>query len=366
MDGVPMKTPQAATVQEVKDDVKVKESNYLTILQETEYEFSLENWVLTGLQSGFTTHQRPQPSSSSSSGLQPSCPPYWMIFSSPQQSCLASHPSSDFWEPSPRQRSRSLSPVVLHSKFRMSVSDEEEEGLTQEPKTSVLSEEKRPDVLCKAGQKKVQRAFVPDLLNPPACLSSLPHQRRKNLRQCSLSGIDGSTHHSPNRSSSSSQRAPDTRVTVGDHTMHLRQNSCGSPPAPPPNQSLNSSVSDCSAELFSALSPEEKELLGAITARGYPLHTAIIALQRTGRQTPEKILRYLVARDHLCQLGYDTVQVEEALEMFQNCETKAEEFLHLLSQFIEMGFQQNTIKEVLLVHENHLEQALEELMMRVA
>lgn len=45
---------------------------------------------------------------------------------------------------------------------------------------------------------------------------------------------------------------------------------------------------------------------------------------------------------------------------------QAEEFLHLLSQFNEMGFQQNTIKEVLLVHENHRERALEELMMRVA
>jgi hypothetical protein len=31
-----------------------------------------------------------------------------------------------------------------------------------------------------------------------------------------------------------------------------------------------------------------------------------------------------------------------------------------------MGFQQNAIKEVLLVHENHGERALEELMMRVA
>lgn len=29
-----------------------------------------------------------------------------------------------------------------------------------------------------------------------------------------------------------------------------------------------------------------------------------------------------MACDHLCQLGYDIAQVEEALEMFQNCETK--------------------------------------------
>lgn len=35
-----------------------------------------------------------------------------------------------------------------------------------------------------------------------------------------------------------------------------------------------------------------------------------------------QILSYLVASEHLCELGYDECQVEEALEMFQNCETK--------------------------------------------
>lgn len=44
--------------------------------------------------------------------------------------------------------------------------------------------------------------------------------------------------------------------------------------------------------------------------------------------------------------------------------SQASEFLFLLAQFCEMGFQQSTIKEVLLVHENHKERALEELMTR--
>lgn len=35
-----------------------------------------------------------------------------------------------------------------------------------------------------------------------------------------------------------------------------------------------------------------------------------------------QLLHYLVACDHLCQLGYETALVEEALEMFQNCEAK--------------------------------------------
>lgn len=35
-----------------------------------------------------------------------------------------------------------------------------------------------------------------------------------------------------------------------------------------------------------------------------------------------QILSYLMACDHLCQLGHDMAQVEEALEIFQNSETK--------------------------------------------
>lgn len=40
---------------------------------------------------------------------------------------------------------------------------------------------------------------------------------------------------------------------------------------------------------------------------------------------------------------------------------QAGEFLHLWEQFSDMGFQQDRIKEVLLVHGNRREQALEEL-----
>ncbi|XP_034383906.1 ubiquitin-associated protein 1-like [Cyclopterus lumpus] len=333
MDGVPLKMPQGAS-QEVHEDVEVMVPDYLSRLQDTEYEFSLENWVLTGLQSGFTSHHRPP--LSSSSGLQPSCPPYWMMFSSPQQSRLASRHCSDFWEPNPRQRSHSLNPAVLRTKLLISDSEDD------------------------ASERKAQRAFVPDLLNPPACLSSLPHQRRKNLRQYSLSVLDTSEQHGPNSppsNTTSISRAPTTRANTVDMLPSMNNHN---------TTHMKSSGLDSSAELLSALSPEERELLGAITARGYPLRTAIIALQKTGRQTPDQILSYLVACDHLCQLGYEVALVEEALEMFQNCETKAEEFLHLLGQFNEMGFQQSAIKEVLLVHENHRERALEELMMRVA
>ena len=53
-------------------------------------------------------------------------------------------------------------------------------------------------------------------------------------------------------------------------------------------------------------------------------------------------------------------------QLMLNILFQAAEFLRLLTQFNEMGFQQSAIKEVLLVHENHRERALEELMTRMA
>lgn len=184
-----------------------------------QYEFSVENWVLTGLQSGFTSQQRPQ-RSPSSSGLQPSCPPYWMMFSSPQQSRLASRHSSDFWEPNPRQRSHSLNSAVLRTKFTISDSEDEEESTAQkaqmcEPVTGRLVGES-PAAICQRDQRKAQKAFIPDLLNPPACLSSLPHQRRKNLRQSSLSVLEMCMQHDCNTDSQdqspSSHRSSNSRI----------------------------------------------------------------------------------------------------------------------------------------------------------
>ncbi|XP_037550192.1 ubiquitin-associated protein 1-like [Nematolebias whitei] len=296
MDGVPLKMPQVPALQEV-NDVTVTLPDYLSILQETEYEFSLENWVLTGLQNGFTIHQQqPQPSSSSSSsssGLLPSCPPYWMMFSSPQQSRLASRHSSDFWEPNPRQRSNSLNPAVLRAKFTISDSEEEGENPTQEVKMDASekagSGSARSAVFCQNGRWETQKAFVPDLLSPLSCLSSLPHQRRKNLRQCSLSVMDWTPQQefdtlSRTQSSSSLGAANTVHATTSNQNPHNMM------PRRPESRRTPDTTSavDSFAELLSALSPEERELLGAVTARGYPLHTAIIALQRTGQQTPDQ------------------------------------------------------------------------------
>uniref|UniRef100_A0A8B9EWE6 Ubiquitin associated protein 1 like n=1 Tax=Amazona collaria TaxID=241587 RepID=A0A8B9EWE6_9PSIT len=124
------------------------------------------------------------------------------------------------------------------------------------------------------------------------------------------------------------------------------------PPASAPAQPLSScrSQPDPATDLLSALSQEERDLIEPVI--------------KTGRQSLSQFLSYLSACDRLLKQGYEEGQVEEAMEMFQYSEKEAAEFLRLLSQFNDMGFQQNEIKEVLLLCGNQREKALEELVMK--
>ncbi|XP_067161370.1 ubiquitin-associated protein 1-like [Apteryx mantelli] len=162
--------------------------------------------------------------------------------------------------------------------------------------------------------------------------------------------------------------APSSAASIPPITKHkptvasLSPYAClppASAPARPPGS--HRAHPDSAADLLSALSQEERDLIEPVIALGYPAHKAILTLQKTGKQSLSQFLGYLRACDRLLKQGYEEGQVEEAMEMFQYSEKKAAEFLHLLAQFHDMGFQQNEIKEVLLLCENHREKALEEL-----
>ncbi|XP_057199781.1 ubiquitin-associated protein 1-like isoform X1 [Triplophysa rosa] len=378
LDEVPLKMP-LGFLEEAKEEVKlitapeISVPDYLKILQDTEYVFSLENWVLTDLQSGYQT-LGPRCEQTAT------CPPYWMMFSSPQESRLASRWSSDFWEPNPRPRSRSLNAAhyrAMKDRVKFTISDSEDEEFNEEDGTANSEPRQGGSGLPREalGLKDLNTCGSSDFLNLPSPFG-LSTQSGGTVRQSSLCKTRRNLQRSQRTAghprvsfaSSNDHAQSECISTLGRNKQTTKARGSSPPPAVAPSRPLHSHTAslDSSVELLSALSPEERELLAAVTERGYPLRTAIIALQKKGRQSPEQILRYLVACDRLCELGYDEAQVEEALEMFQNCETKAEEFLHLLVQFNEMGFQQNAIKEVLLVHENHRERALEELMTRVA
>ncbi|XP_078283438.1 ubiquitin-associated protein 1 isoform X2 [Rhinoraja longicauda] len=121
---------------------------------------------------------------------------------------------------------------------------------------------------------------------------------------------------------------------------------------------------DSTADLLLALSQREQDLIQPLMRQGYPISRVIWAIQNIGQGSTQQILKYLRTQDRLCMEGYKERLVEEAMEIFQNSEEKAKEFLTLMTQFDEMGFQHEDIKEVLLIHNNHRERALEELVTR--
>ncbi|XP_039470147.1 ubiquitin-associated protein 1-like [Oreochromis aureus] len=352
-----------------------------------QYGFNLERWILTG--------QQPVCQA-------PSCPPYWLMFSSPKESHRVTSRSSDQRAPNPRPRSNSLNSADAHwlrhrtVKFLVSDSDDED-GYHEDNEMS--STEDAPHLI--KGRERPRSASLKDPISrvKDMHLGASPHDCKTGSAQ-SFRGHRGMSspqecrqplrvleQHRSQQASPLPQGQKNIKKRQRSSGRKLSQNTPPAGPSPPRQQQrpssagpvlknrrkkvLTSGVSrgvffDCAAELLTALSQEERELLETITEKGYPLRTAILALQKTGYRSPEKVLKYLVTCDRLCQLGYDQAQVEEALEMFQNCESKAAEFLRLLAQFNEMGFQQSAIKEVLLVHENHRERALEELMTRMA
>lgn len=161
--------------------------------------------MLTGLQGGFFQQQCGGCEVTPPSGLLPSCPPYWMLFSTSQQL------SADIWETNPRQRSYSLNPATLCTKPVLSDSQPQVAPAADKAKKSTdgnCAMEAFPiGAPRQRGQRNRQKAFVPDFLNPPTCLSSLPHQRRKNLRQCSLSELEVTKQQDSKKESQTSQQS---------------------------------------------------------------------------------------------------------------------------------------------------------------
>ncbi|XP_048338164.1 ubiquitin-associated protein 1-like [Sphaerodactylus townsendi] len=201
------------------------------------------------------------------------------------------------------------------------------------------------------------------------------HQRTRsyrNLKYRSVSNASsvGTFNPTPPSTPRGTQRPLTAAGSIPPIQMHKPTVAALSPyPCLPPTPGARPSLSshgthpDSTADLLSALSQEERDLIEPVLALGYPPRRAILALQKTGRQSLGQFLSYLSACDKLLKQGYEEAQVEEAMEMFQNPE-KAAEFLHLLAQFNDMGFQQADIKEVLLLCENQGDNALEELMTR--
>lgn len=69
----------------------------------------------------------------------------------------------------------------------------------------------------------------------------------------------------------------------------LSPHTCLPPPGQEPQPLATHRLHPDSADLLSALSQEEQDLIGPVVALGYPLHRAIMALQKTGRQSLSQV-----------------------------------------------------------------------------
>ncbi|KAG8440747.1 hypothetical protein GDO86_006475 [Hymenochirus boettgeri] len=211
---------------------------------------------------------------------------------------------------------------------------------------------------------EVTNKRIAALVHPHKCLTEsgrLPqnhHSRHKHQSQ--LFSLNPSQSYSSCCCCHS--KRPNSAGSIPPIQSHKPTTNCLSPyTCLPPTRHHRS---DSSGDLLLAFSQEERDIMKSLTSLGYPLRRAMIAMQKMGGQNLEQVLGYLGATDRLCKVGYEEALVEEAMEMFQNSETKAAEYLRLLLQFHDMGFQQDDIKEVLLVYDNHRDRSLEELMSR--
>ncbi|XP_027763223.1 ubiquitin-associated protein 1-like [Empidonax traillii] len=116
-------------------------------------------------------------------------------------------------------------------------------------------------------------------------------------------------------------------------------------------------------ELQQALSASERQCVETVVNMGYAPEDVLKAMKKKG-QNIDQVLDYLFVHGQLCEKGFDPLLVEAALEMHQRSEEKITELLQLMSQFKEMGFELKDIKEVLLLHNNDQQNALEDLMAR--
>ncbi|CAL8291595.1 unnamed protein product [Boreogadus saida] len=362
------------------------------ILRDTKYDFALERRVLIGYEPGYQRREAWPASLVQRLPKPPSCPPFSMMFSGLQEGPWAG--------PRRTTRSHSLNAADIRrlhprtARFRI-LDPDDEAGYSEDDEGSSTDDGVRRFV-ARERSSSCSPKDTPPRFRELHAGSSAPHCRHQGQAR-PLSASSGRRQPAPEQSlhggsppCPGGKHCRKKQASLGSVNKKYAagggaQSVCGSQvrPQQPRPSSAGSTVKshrqktprgvgprgvsfDHSEELLSALGEDERELLGAVTRKGFPLRKAILALQKTASRNPEQILSYLGATSHLCELGYEESQVEEALEMFQNSESKAAEFLRVLTQFQEMGFQQSAIKEVLLVHENNRERALEELMTHTA
>ncbi|XP_051012626.1 ubiquitin-associated protein 1-like [Acomys russatus] len=371
LDDVPFKVPKGFVMDTEPDPApELSVLDCRELLLGSMYDFSLERKALFWVEAAT---QGPFPHQSNDMGIA-SAPPAWFLLASPKYSLVPApaevrDPEAGLQEPPEEEEEEEEIGEKGAEEDTSSVSEEELDSSSPQPGSPASQRRCSLDVLrnmrselAGAGRRLSESRLA-------KCPRALLHRFRGH-RMLSLSaspapapGPAPQPHNVPElppRPSTAGAMPPlrSHKPTVAS----LSPYTCLPPLRETPQPLVSCRLHpDPANDLLSALTKEEQDLIGPVVALGYPLRRAIVALQKTGRQSLSQFLSYLSACERLLQQGYDEALVDEAMEMFQLSEHQAGEFLHLWQQFSDMGFQQDRIKEVLLVHGNQREQALEEL-----
>ncbi|XP_031200937.1 ubiquitin-associated protein 1-like [Mastomys coucha] len=374
LDGVPFKVPKGFVMDTEPHPVpELSVPDCRELLLGTMYDFSLEKKTLFWTEAAI---RGPCPHQCNDLGIA-SAPPAWFLLVSPKYSQVPlpaeiRDPEAGLLEPPEEEEEEE--------------EEEESEEKGDEEDTSSASEEGMDSSSPQPGSPTNHRRFSLDVLRNMR--SELADARRRlsesRLAACPRALLHRFRGHRTLSLSASPAPTPSPTLQLPDVSeLPPRPSTAGAMPPlrshkptvaslspytclPPLRETPQPLVScrlhpDSAPDLLSALTKEEQDLIGPVVALGYPLGRAIVALQKTGRQSLSQFLSYLSACERLLRQGYDEALVDEAMEMFQFSEHQAGEFLRLWQQFSDMGFQEDRIKEVLLVHGNQREQALEEL-----
>uniref|UniRef100_A0A3P8W4M4 Ubiquitin associated protein 1 n=1 Tax=Cynoglossus semilaevis TaxID=244447 RepID=A0A3P8W4M4_CYNSE len=123
------------------------------------------------------------------------------------------------------------------------------------------------------------------------------------------------------------------------------------------NGGLGSSSLPCGGALLS-MTPNERQCVETLVGMGYSYEDVLRAMQRQGQNIEQ--VRFT---QHRCWEIWVICVSHISCLVYCLC---ALQFLELMTRFGEMGFERDAIKEVLLVHNNDQEKALEDLMTRAA
>lgn len=118
------------------------------------------------------------------------------------------------------------------------------------------------------------------------------------------------------------------------------------------------STSTVGQDLYNRLTKEAQGCVDKLTSMGFPRDRVARAVQKLG-QDEKEVVEYLCLVDQLIEKGYNTYLAENALLLFQNSMQQACSYLDLYTQMQELGFNGEKIKEALVNANNDREKALD-------